>query len=48
VRALPLWLWAVTGAMAWAMPVFGISLAVFVGIELAWAAWRRARGSALT
>ena len=40
VRAVPLWLWLLTPAMAFALPVFGASLAVLVSFELLGAAWR--------
>jgi len=48
LRAVPFALWALVAAMAWAMPVFGISLAVFLGLELAAAQWRRVRGSTVS
>jgi uncharacterized iron-regulated membrane protein len=41
VRAVPVYLWLLCAAMAWSMPVFGISLAVLTGAELSAAAWRR-------
>lgn len=47
VRAVPLWLWLwlclFTLAMAFALPVFGASLAVLVSFELLGAAWRLRR-----
>lgn len=45
VRTVPVYLWLLCAAMAWSMPVFGISLAVLVGAELAAAAWRRSFSS---
>lgn len=45
VRTVPVYLWLLVVAMAWAMPVFGISAAVLVGAELAAAAWRRSSSS---
>ncbi len=41
LRAVPLWLWPLTALLAVLMPVFGISVVVFIGIELAALAWRR-------
>ncbi len=41
VRTVPVYLWLLTVALMWAMPVFGISVAVLVGVELAAAAGRR-------
>jgi uncharacterized iron-regulated membrane protein len=40
VRTVPVYLWLLVVAMAWVMPVFGISAVVLVGAELAAAAWR--------
>jgi len=48
LRAVPFALWALVVVMAWAMPVFGISLAVFLGLELAASQWRRQRGSGIS
>lgn len=48
LRAVPLALWGLVAAMAWAMPVFGISFAIFLGLELGAAQWRRLRGSNLS
>lgn len=41
VRTVPVYLWLLTVALMWAMPVFGISAAMLVGAELAAAAGRR-------
>jgi uncharacterized iron-regulated membrane protein len=41
LRAVPLWLWPLTAALAVLMPVFGISLLVFIAFELAALLWRR-------
>ena len=48
LRAVPVALWGLVAAMAWAMPVFGISLAVFLCLELVAAQWRRLRGSTVS
>ena len=41
VRAVPAGLWVLALAMAWAMPVFGISVAVLLTLDLLAAGWRR-------
>lgn len=41
LRTVPPILWALTTVLAVALPAFGISLAAFVGVELAAALWRR-------
>lgn len=41
LRAVPLWLWPLTLVLAVLMPVFGISVLVFIGFELAALRWRR-------
>ena len=41
VRAVPWPLWLFASAMAWALPVFGVSAALFLMLELLAAAWRR-------
>jgi uncharacterized iron-regulated membrane protein len=41
LRAVPLWLWPLTALLAGLMPVFGLSVVVFIGIELAALLWRR-------
>ncbi|MEO8059889.1 MAG: PepSY domain-containing protein [Burkholderiales bacterium] len=41
LRAVPFWLWPLTAALALLMPVFGISLAVFIAVELMALVWHR-------
>ena len=43
VRAVPVWLWLLTLAMGFALPVFGASLAVLVSFEGLGAVWRLRR-----
>jgi uncharacterized iron-regulated membrane protein len=43
LRAVPAWLWVLSMALAFALPVFGLSLAVFAVLELLAFASRRAR-----
>jgi uncharacterized iron-regulated membrane protein len=43
LRAVPLWLWGLTAVLAFALPVFGISVAAFAALELLAFAVRRAR-----
>ncbi|PTT82673.1 PepSY domain-containing protein [Pelomonas sp. HMWF004] len=41
LKAAPLWLWPLMAALAWAMPVFGWSLLVMLGLEASLLALRR-------
>lgn len=41
LKAVPLWLWPLMAALAWAMPVFGWSLLVMLGLEASLLALRR-------